>query len=146
MDHYKKNESRKLERLHFERKLQSNLDQYVTRAVTELVYRMPDDLTDVGEDDEDADDRGKRGEAGGGSQDGTHSRTGAQHQDSVNNAASASEAPGDSITLERFPIPLEVGEKQKLRRCCSPLVGRFVSKEARRDKPRSADGNRLRTP
>lgn len=44
MDHYKKNESRKQERLHFERKLQSNLDQYVTRAVTELVYRVPEDV------------------------------------------------------------------------------------------------------
>lgn len=123
VDHYKKNETRKQERLHFERKLQSNLDQYVTRAVTELVYRMPDDLTDVGDDDEDAEDRGTRGE--GGSQDGNltppaaHNNgadAGAQHQDSVN-AASASAAPADDITRERFPIPMEVGEKETRHGC-----------------------------
>ncbi|CAM9310151.1 unnamed protein product, partial [Sphacelaria rigidula] len=42
VEKYKKSESRRQERLHLERRLQSNLDSYVTRAVTELTYRMPE--------------------------------------------------------------------------------------------------------
>lgn len=112
VDHYKKNESRKHERLYFERKLQSNLDQYVTRAVTELVYRTPDDLADVGDDDEDAEERGNRGERG--SQDGTHpmvvhnGNTGAQHRSSVHAPSAPAVALADVLAQERFPIPVEV--------------------------------------
>lgn len=116
VDHYKKNESRKYERLHFERKLQSNLDQYVTRAVTELVYRMPDDLADPGDDDDDAEERGNRDE--GGSQDGTapvvahNDGTEGQRRDSAH-AALTSAALADIMERERFPIPMEVREQRR---------------------------------
>lgn len=91
VEHYKKSESRKQERLHFERKLQSNLDQYVTRAVTELVYRIPDDVEDA---------------------------AGPEHPDTAQEepapvAAGQSEsaqppAVPEAMARERFPIPMEV--------------------------------------
>lgn len=107
MDHHKKNETRKQERLHFERKLQSNLDQYVTRAVTELVYRIPTDIQDTETGTE------NRYETPAppvpppppplapedvpavvaGLTDGLHTRM-----------------TPDPITLERFPIPMEASE------------------------------------
>lgn len=131
VDHYKKNESRKHERLYFERKLQSNLDQYVTRAVTELVYRTPDDLADVGDDDEDAEERGNRGE--GGSQDGTHplgahnGGAGAHHRDSVHATSAAPAALADVMAQERFPIPMEVRKRHCARTMFQPLW--WVSKK-----------------
>lgn len=90
IENYKKNETRKKERLHFERNLQSNLDQYVTRAVTELEYRMPDDLV------------ASRPES--------H-----VSPEEMNNLATAPHGEGSQTTLmsgamarEQFPIPIEV--------------------------------------
>lgn len=80
------------------------------------MYRTPDDLAEVGDDDEDAEER-ERGSnnnrAEGGSQDGTHGAApngvvgGAQHRDSVH-AASAPAALAYIMAQERFPIPIEV--------------------------------------
>lgn len=75
------------------------------------MYHTPDDLADVGDDDEDAEERGNRAERG--SQDGAHplaapvGGTGAQqHRDSVH-VASAPNALAD-VMSQRFPIPIEV--------------------------------------
>lgn len=124
VDHYKKNESRKHERLYFERKLQSNLDQYVTRAVTELVYRTPDDLAEVRDDDEDAEEQGNNNSnnnrAEGGSQDGIHplggaarngGARGAPHRDSLHAASAPAALLTDIMAQERFPIPVEVRKR-----------------------------------
>lgn len=94
MSENKKYEMRKLERLRYERNLQSNLDQYVTRAVTELVYRVPEDT---------APEESRR-------------------QGSIRTGEDANEHPtrlaqgntlhpplvSDGIARERFPIPIEV--------------------------------------
>lgn len=84
VDNYKKNETRRQDRLHFERKLQSNLDQYVTRAVTEVVYRVPEDA--------EAAMRPESGQTTPGNGDNVHV--------TVVSVAMAN---------ERFPIPIEVG-------------------------------------
>lgn len=127
VDHYKKNESRKHERLYFERKLQSNLDSYVTRAVTELVYHTPEDLADVGDDDEDVEERGRgnnRGKGEGGSPGETrpfgaaHNGGGGggggggaqKHRDSVHAASAPGATLADVMAQERFPIPVEVSK------------------------------------
>eukprot|EP00904_Undaria_pinnatifida_P003688 jgi/Undpi1/1331/HiC_scaffold_11.g04723.m1 len=94
VDHYKKSESRKHERIHFERKLQSNLDQYVTRAVTELLYRTPEDT-----------EEGSGPENPGNSQDDTSPAADAGVGDGAH-ASGASEV----IARERFPIPMEPNE------------------------------------
>lgn len=83
------------------------------------MYHTPDDLAEVGDDDEDADER-ERGSnnnrAEGGSQDGTHGAApngvvgGAQHRDSVH-AASAPAALAYIMAQERFPIPIEVRKR-----------------------------------
>ncbi|CAM9670310.1 unnamed protein product [Ectocarpus sp. 4 AP-2014] len=112
VDHYKKNESRKHERLHFERKLQSNLDQYVTRAVTELVYHIPDGIADIGDEDEDddAERRGRRGEGGG--QDDTLAHENGTREPRGESAHTTSDprALADIMAQERFPIPMEPNE------------------------------------
>ncbi|CAM9867949.1 unnamed protein product, partial [Hapterophycus canaliculatus] len=117
VDQYKKNESRKHERLHFERKLQSNLDQYVTRAVTELVYRMPGDVAAISdEDDEHAERREHRGE--GGSQDGNvppvaqinNGAIGALNVHNAHPTQARTPLLVDVMERERFPIPMEPNE------------------------------------
>lgn len=94
VDHYKKSESRKHERIYFERKLQSNLDQYVTRAVTELVYRTPEDVEDAG----------SRPENHGNSQDDTPPPVDGGLADGVHTPGGTSEL----IARESFPIPMGV--------------------------------------
>lgn len=99
MDNYKKNETRKQERLHFERKLQSNLDQYVTRAVTELVYRVPEDAKAARPDNHGTPEKALAdlpavvGAGGGG-----------KHLDSAHASAMS-----EGMEREKFPIPVEVG-------------------------------------
>lgn len=112
VDHYKKNESRKHERLHFERKLQSNLDQYVTRAVTELVYRIPDGTTDTGDNDEDAERMGRRGRGGGQDVTLTHEKGTGEPLGENAHATSDPRALADIMAQERFPIPMEVRKKR----------------------------------
>lgn len=101
VDNYKKNETRRQDRLHFERKLQSNLDQYVTRAVTELVYRVPKDA--------EAAARPKSRQTTPGNGDNVH-------------ATVMSEA----MAKERFPIPVEVGRALVCLRAGIPGGDSFV--------------------
>lgn len=83
VEKYKKSESRRQERLHLERRLQSNLDSYVTRAVTELTYRMPEEAEAA------AGPESRQPTPGAG--------------DPVHMAVTS-----EAMAKERFPIPVEV--------------------------------------
>ena len=98
MDYYKKRFAIKQKRLYFERELQSNLDQHVTRAVTELVYRIPEDISrDVEGVPEIESSKSPRGT--------TLVVTG--HDDGALVILSK------GIARERFPIALEVSTKKR---------------------------------
>lgn len=92
---------RKREKLDLERKLQANMNQYLTRSVTELVYRVPDDISEgVESDPVSENNEAPRQDAAPVIKDGRSN-------------GSPVQVSSEAKKRERFPIPLEVSLKRQ---------------------------------